>query len=448
MVMHLEKPKVGLVPFGYPYYPHEYLDRFTQESIQTVKNLGLEVFSTKPVIVYDDAQRAINDIKRADTDFIIALILSWLEAPNVIAVLREFSEKPILLWSHTMFKEKGELLTLGPIPGVGVIRETLEEMGFKFKFIWGIPDSENVKKAIISFGKVSNTIHRLSKSKIGLMGYASMGMYTATFDHVSVRKKIGPEIEHLDQYLLIKKIDDVEDKEVEALVDKSKKEWDITDKVTNEDLKKTIKMFLALKKIVEDFRWDAVTVKCQYELSQHYKVTPCVPLSMLANKVTCSCEGDIPLIITQLMMHYLKGETVTYADVHNISINDKTLLLGACGFAPFNMAQGKPKVDKHTAIYMGLLNSTIYNTGKVTLARLASDKNGYKMHIAVGKAMVPEPFHEIGCSPYPSMTVKLDGDPYHFGQHLMSQHYAIVYGDIKKELLELCNLLDIRPVLS
>jgi L-fucose isomerase-like protein len=112
------------------------------------------------------------------------------------------------------------------------------------------------------------------------------------------------------------------------------------------------------------------------------------------------------------------------------------------------MAQGKPKVDKHTAIYMGLLNSTIYNTGKVTLARLASDKNGYKMHIAVGEAMVPEPFHEIGCSPYPSMTVKLDGDPYHFGQHLMSQHYAIVYGDIKKDLLELCNLLDIRPVLS
>jgi len=416
--------------------------------LEALRELGIDVVATQPVIVYKDVERALKDVRGEDIDFVIAVVLSWLEAPNVIAVLKEFSSKPILLWSHTMFKEKGEWLTLGPMPGAGVIRETLEEMGFKFKFVWGMPDSKEVKNAIKSFAKVTKTIHKLSKSKIGLLGYASMGMYTATFDHVSVRNKIGPEIDHLDQYVLIRKIDEVDENEVEELISKVKREWDITEKVADEDLRITMKMYLALKNIVKGFGWDAVTVKCQYELSRYYKVTPCMPLSMLGDEVTCSCEGDIPLIITQLMMHYLTGEPVTYTDIHNIDTNDKTVLLGACGFAPFKMTWGKPKVDKHTALYIGLLNSTIYRPGRVTLARLASSKDGYKMHIATGEADIPEPFHEVGCSPYPSMKVTLDGDAYHFGQHIMSQHYAVVYGDIKDELIELCRLLEIKPVIS
>jgi L-fucose isomerase-like protein len=447
-VVKLKKPKAGLIPFGYPYYPPEYLERFTQESIRVVKELGIEVSSTKPVIVYKDAERAVKDIVCEDVDFILAVVLSWLEAPNVIAVLREFSHKPILLWSHTMWEENGEILTLGPMPGVGVIRETLEEMDFNFKFIWGMPEEEGVKSEIASFARVTSTIHRLSRAKIGLLGYASMGMYTATFDHVSVRKLLGPEVDHLDQYVLVKEIDEVRKEDVDKQIEKAKNEWEITNSVTSEDLKITMKMYLALKKLVEEFGWDAVTVKCQYELSQYYKVTPCVPLSMLGVGVTASCEGDIPLIVTQLMMHYLSGKTVSYGDIHNVNTKEKTVLMGACGYAPFNMALGKPKVDKHTAIYVGLLNSTTYNTGKVTIARLASDKGGYKMHIATGEANVPESFHEIGCSQYPSMNVSLDGDPYHFGQHMMSQHYAILYGNVKDDLILLCEMLNIRPVLS
>lgn len=441
-------PLAAFIPFGYPDYPRAYLDRFTQESVGFLKELGINLVSTEPVIVYDDTERALKDIRTKDVDFVVAVVLSWIEAPNVIAVLKEFSHKPVLLWSHTMFKENGQWLTLGPMPGAGVLRETLEEMGFKFKFVWGMPGDEKIKKELETFSRAAYAVSRLAKSKIGLLGYASMGMYTATFDHVKVRAKIGPEIDQLDQYMLIRKIDEIDAEEIEDLMSKVKKEWEITGRVTDEDLQIAMKMYLALRKIVDEYGWDAVTVKCQYELSRCYRVAPCVPLSMLGDEVISSCEGDIPLVITQLMMHYLSGETVTYADIHTINTTEKSVLLGACGFAPFKMALGRPRVDKHTALYMGLLNSTVYKTGRVTLGRLASDEDGYKMHIATGESNIPEPFHEVGCSPYPSMNVTLDGDPYHFGQHFMSQHYAIVYGDIKDELLEICKLLDIRPVTS
>ena len=70
------------------------------------------------------------------------------------------------------------------------------------------------------------------------------------------------------------------------------------------------------------------------------------------------------------------------------------------------------------------------------------------MHIAAGCAVEPEPFHEVGCPPYPSMKVILDGDTRHFGQNMCSQHYAKAYDDVVEELEELCNLLNVRVVKS
>jgi hypothetical protein len=119
-------------------------------------------------------------------------------------------------------------------------------------------------------------------------------------------------------------------------------------------------------------------------------------------------------------------------------------------------AAGQPQIGKHTALYEGLLNTSPYKEGMVTLARLANDGPGtnnngpgcnYKMHITAGQAKPPPPFREVECPPYPFIRVALDGNADNFMQNLMSQHYAIVYGDVRQPLLELCDMLGIRPVL-
>jgi len=44
------------------------------------------------------------------------------------------------------------------------------------------------------------------------------------------------------------------------------------------------------------------------------------------------------------------------------------------------------------------------------------------------------------------MLIKIEGSGEYFGEHLVSQHYAIAYQDVKKELLEVCRLLKVRPI--
>ena len=441
------KPRIGYIPFSYPDYPSDLVREFVEKSVDSIRGLGVSVVEARPVISLQDADAAISDLRGEEIDLIVANLVSWVEAPNVIAVLQEFRDKPVLLWSHTMFKRGDELLTLGPLPGAGVIRESLEEMGFRFWFVWGMPWEEEVMSRIRFYARVAHALKRLKRSRIGLLGYSSMGMYTATFDHVSLRSLIGPEIDHLDQYMITYLFERISDEEAGKVVEKMRKELDIGEGVSEDYLVKAAKMYLALKRIAEERRWDALTVKCQYELSRYFGFAPCVPLSMLGDELPCSCEGDVPLIVSQLMLYLLTGSTTSYGDIHMIA--DDYLLVGACGFAPFSLAKGRPRIGRHTALYEGLLNMSVYREGRVTLARLAYDKErAYKMHIAAGRAVEPEPFHEVGCPPYPSMKVILDGDTRHFGQNMCSQHYAIAYDDVVEELEELCNLLNVRVVKS
>ena len=441
-------PKAILVPFSYPDYPENVVARWLSKSQEMLEELSCDFTITPVVKGREDALRVAALIRQSKFDFILALLLSWIEAPNFIATLQEFFNFPLLLWTHTTWWEEGEQLTLGAVPAAGVIRETLEEMGVRFEFVWGMPDrdSDSLKEKISRFVRVACAIERLKRARVGLFGYFSMGMYTGGFDHIKVRRILGPEVVHLGQEYVVKEFQRVDSKKARDLMKEVLRKWTIAKDVDKNSLLKAIRIYLGLKKLIQKHDLNALTLKCQYELSREWGFAPCLPLSMLADEVTASCEGDVPLVISQLILNLLSGKVTGYGDVHDI-MPDNSILLAACGFAPLSFAEVRPQIKKHTALYEGLLVSFPYREGKVTLCRLAPGNTGYKMHIATGKTQTPPHFHEVGCAPYALAKVKLDGSVEDFFQNLMSQHYAICYGDFKMELLSLCKFLHIKPVI-
>jgi L-fucose isomerase-like protein len=169
------KPRAMLVPFGYPDYPQGLLYRFLEQSKEVILANGLQLLSTPPVIVEDDVARTRRSLQETDYDFLVVLLLSWVEAPLLVATLEDrLTNTPIVLWSHTTFEGDGEQLTLGPLPAAGVIRQTLEEMGAQFKFIYGQPDSPEVFKPARAFALAARARDALRGAKIGLFGYISM----------------------------------------------------------------------------------------------------------------------------------------------------------------------------------------------------------------------------------------------------------------------------------
>ncbi len=444
-MQQLKQPSVLVVPFSYPDYPPEDIDRQIHLSMLALKEAGLDVVQTAPVSEAADVTPARQKLQAGNYDLIVALAVSWVEAPLFVSTLRPFFHLPILLWSHTVYTENGVGLTLGALPAAGVLRETLEEMEARFSFVYGMPGQAGLMRPIISFARSAAARRALADSRVGLLGYTSMGMYTGTIDHTQLRRQVGPEIDHLDQYELVVAFETIGDDEVEPMLAKAE-QWQCSDRISKADLSQAFRMYLALRSLARARDWDVVTVKCQYELSRTFGLAPCLPLSLLGDEVVSSCEGDVPLAVSQLLLHVLTGEPTSYGDLHNVT--DTHILWGACGFAPLSYAEGKPIVNKHTALYEGLLNSSPYKTGKVTLARLGARRGRFKMHIATGEAELPPPFHEVGCPTYPFVNVAMDGDPHAFMQAVSSQHYALAYGDVRNELETLCKLLDIEAIVT
>jgi L-fucose isomerase-like protein len=444
------KPTVLLVPFGDRYYPPDLQESLIDRCAHMLKAQDVDLRIAPTVKVIQDAPAAARFAEEACADLTVALIATWMEPPNFFAALDPVLHKPLLLWSLVMYPSQeapGKMLTLGGFVAAATLRETLEEMDVRHKFIWGMPEDPKTQAAIASYTKVAHARRRLRETRVGLFGYASLGIYTATFDAVSLRRQIGPEIHHLDQWLLLKKMEEVSADEAGRFADELVRDWQLGPNVTREELLKAGRMATALRLLAKENQLDAINLKCHYELSEIYQFTGCVPISVLSKDMVCSCEGDMFASMTQLMLHYLTGNQTVYGDIHEVFPPNR-LTIACCGFNPIGMCDPKCRmISRWASDFQGIMNSSPYKTDeRVTLARLAAKGDQYKLHLTTGKTVKTFDWQEINCPPPPATDVILDDDATWFAKTISSNHYGMVFGDVRQEMIDLCDLLNVRVV--
>ena len=439
-----------LLPFGYPGYPQKQLAEHIEKSEKWLRDIGVDLVTAPNVIVLNDCEKAIETAKGDVWDAVIVLIASWIEAPNALTVLSAagLEQTPMLLWSHDNYFDPKENATIsfGCIASAGVLRETFEEFEYKFRFVVGNPGDEVLGKKITAFLSAASTVRKLKNSRLGMLGYVSMGMYTGLGDHIKVKKVFGTEIVHMDQYSLIAHLDEASEEQINAEKQALKEQWDVATSISDSLLDRNAAVYLRMKKLVEEQKLDALTAKCQYEMSIDWGFTPCVALSLLGANMPVSCEGDIYLLMSQMILDGIANETTTYGDV--LAFLKDGVICAACGFAPKSfLAAQRPKIDKHTALYSGLLITTPFKRQDVTVVRLANDKSGFKMHVIEGHVEEMKDFHEIDCPAYAGSVIKFDNKSVEdFQQEIMSQHYAIVPGNHGDAVRAFCELMNIRVV--
>lgn len=438
------------LPFGYPGYPQKQLAEHIAKSEEWLRDIGVDLAAAPNVIVLGDCDAAIETAKSDVWDAVIVLIASWIEAPNVLKVLSAagLEQTPMLLWSHDNYWDPAEKATIsfGCIASAGVMRETFEEFDYSFRFVVGNPGDEALAGKIKSFLQAAETVRKLKNARLGMLGYVSMGMYTGLADHIKVKKVFGTEIVHMDQYSLIAHLDEAAAEDVEAEKQALKKEWDVAASISDALLDRNAAVYLRLKQLVQEQQLDALTAKCQYEMSIDWGFTPCVALSLLGARMPVSCEGDIYLLLSQMILEGIAKDTTTYGDV--LAFLPDGVICAACGFAPKSfLAAQRPKIDKHTALYSGLLITTPFKSQDVTVIRLANDKGGFKMHVIEGHTEEMKDFHEIDCPAYAGSVIKFHNKSVEdFQQEIMSQHYAMVPGKHGDAVRDFCRLMNIRVV--
>ncbi len=440
----MQKPKVGLITLSLARERTDLAKKAHQELLKALKEQPLEVTPyNELVLTMEDSVRVSEDMAHDHIQCIIYNIGSWVYAPMVVSAVQATGLPSIVYGyrSPAAFSLVGAAITHG----------SLDELNLLHRFVYGEPDSPDVLSAIKSYCRAAMTFDSLSRTKAVVIGGKTMGMVTSAVDFSQMKDIFGTEIEHVDMLRLYLDAQKVPMKKVKAKMAWAKKTYGSVN-VSNEILEKSVRLYFAMKDMMETDGYAFGGFKCQPEFIDNY-VSGCMPISWLINEgIMMSCEADMNAAFTMRILNLLCGQPVLFADVNDLDMNTGILRLVNCGTIATDMATSSKDVEWNPQYeYMGKAGGACptfsCKEGLVTLARLARVGGEYVMQIAKGTVFVQdkEIFKEAR-DRWPHAFVTLEGDPDLFLQHLRSNHMHMVYGDVMDELFDLCEILQIEPI--
>lgn len=446
--------KTAFVGFGEINSPQELIQTMCSNAKEEILSLGVEVVSTDHVT--DDAERmdvrrAINELKNKDFDSLIICLAGWIPSHAVISITEEYKDKPILLWGLSGVSNNGHIVTPAPQAGTTALRKVFEDLGYKFKYVYNIIGKPSPMEKINAFLQAATAAKNLRSSVVGMMGYRDMKLYNTLYEGLSLKNKIGTEIEYFEMLEMLQLSQNVDAAEVDRLLVKIKNDWDFEKEADQDFLTQGITYYLALKNIIETNNFNAISLKDVDGMKKIMKFPPAMIFMLLSDELNiCTIpENDAMGSVTQLIMKELTGQCAAYLEFYEFF--ETSVLMGVPDFVPAEVVDGKIKVKPATFgnISGGLLNISKMKTGKLTLARLSNTGDQYTMHICTGEGKLIS-WEEAGWShpapQLPSLEIFLDDDVDAFAQKISGQHYIIAYGNYIEYLRDFCRIKNIKIV--
>jgi L-fucose isomerase-like protein len=437
--------RIALLIVGHRDYQNDIGERMAAACAGRLRESGVEV-DPMPGAAVDPlvAGAAAREALKREPDGVILFLGTWIECPTALGAIREFEHLPFAIWAFPMFQHEGRRESTGSFVAWAVLKGALDRMAYRYEWIIGLPEDDAAVAKAAAFARAAHAFERLKRTRIGLVGYAAMGMYPGTFDHVLLRRIIGPEVEHIDTFSLVNLAERFTREERGPVIAELRGQCEIADDVTDAQLQTVAGMALALRQLVTDRHLDAMNVKCQYELSQEYGMVACVPMSLLAEwGVVSACEGDAVITATMCILHYLTGQVVYYGDI--LDLRGDQMLISSCGLAPFSLA-ADPSARRICQLghpgFEGVISSFVLQPGTVTFARLAEGRGDYRLNFGLGTGVETE----LRQGRFPGLEVRIEGSVQKLLDTMASQHFALCYGDVRAELHDLCRILGIEAV--
>jgi len=449
--------KAGFVGFGEVNTPREIIARKCAQARQVLEAEGLQLVWTDPVSddpAGQDVARARAELSGQDFEVLILCLAGWIPSHAVIAIADAFRHKPMVLLGLTGWDEGGRFVTTADQAGTTALRKPMADLGYTFKYLPTFRGEALPVAAVLRYVRAAHAAAALRGARIGTMGYRDMRLYGTQHDGVSLRGRVGPEVEPFEMLEMVQAMDQLDPRAVAALSADVAQRWSFVKPPQPGTIENTVKLFLAVQQKVRERGFQALSL---IDVDGVKKLLGFAPAGvfMLLHEEEGVCtvpENDILGAVTQLMVKGVTGQVGAYMEFYEFQRDG--MLMGVPDYVPSEVVDG-PVTVLPTAFGEfgeGLLNVSQVKTGPVTVARLTHCGDHYAMHMVTGEARTPRPWEEAGWAPpapqLPSLEIVLDTAVEPFIQQVLSQHYIISYGDNTAALADLCAILgvDVMPV--
>jgi L-fucose isomerase-like protein len=301
------------------------------------------------------------------------------------------------------------------------IASFLRQHGEKVEIIQG--DSNYVAQRIKELKKVFEIKNKLSSISLGVIGQPSDWLIASDVDYKKVKDTLGISLIDVEMDELVKEIEQKYRFDHPKLNDIKNKEFD------SKSIEGALKIYSGFKAIVNKYKFDGITVRC-FDLLEIYKNTGCLGLSLLNDEgIVAGCEGDIPALISMVILHYLTDEPVFMANPASININKNEIILAHCTL-PLNMPD-KFYLKTHFESGLGVGIKGDIREGEATIFKLSGDGKNY----FVSSGEIIENLNRKNLC-RTQIRLKMNENVKYFLQDSIGNHHLICKGDYSKLVKE------------
>jgi len=449
------RPRIGLLALTLELYEslvpdlrarrEQWLRRDVLPSLETLGEISFQ----RAVFRRSDIDAAVAGFEAAGADALLVVLLTYSPSQLALPALQR-TQLPIAIWNtQELFGicddfDTGNMIDNHGVHGTQDLANVLLRSGVKFHYITSHPSDESTQTQLGNFFVSAAAAGRLRRATIGRLGYPFPGMGDFAVDTTHMAATLGCRWVNLSLEEYIKLAAGADRQAVTDLAALYTRQYDVAPDVTDEDLRATAAVELALREMVARERLDALTY--QFMAFGQDERTPTVPFvatsRLMAEGIGFAGEGDVVGAAGAALLGWL-SPPASFTEVFTIDFEANGLFVSHMGEANVAMARTDRKVplvarpepitptrNRQLALV------TSFRPGPATLFALTQGPGGRWRFIAAAVEIADfGPLPSL-CVPHSKLDVK--GDVRDFltayanagGPH----HSAICFGDATERL--------------
>lgn len=208
------------------------------------------------------------------------------------------------------------------------ISSWLRARGMKSEILHG-ELTEIVKRIFVMYNNFKAQ-RQISGSRIGVIGTPSSWLIASNVDYLLAKRRWDIEYVDIPLERVAEYANALSDDEVGEAAAKLAGQALACREASPDDMLKAMKIYQAVKRIVEEEKLSALTLSC-FKLIEMTGATGCLALSLLNDEgIIAGCEGDLQSVFTMLVVKTLTGKSAFMANPSMINARTNEIVLAHC----------------------------------------------------------------------------------------------------------------------
>jgi len=355
-----------------------------------------------------------------DVDGVVVVTLSGGTDRMIYNIVSKLG-KPSLVYAHP-----GE----NSLASVREALAALRESGFRVTVAYG--SLGEVSQRIKGWLSAVASLGSLKGSRLGLVGEPEPWLLNIR-DPELVKSRFGVEVVKIDWDYMLKLGLEAEGSLVESKVRELKGIFQAVE-VSDSDLEKAVRVYYGLKRVVEEYRLDAVAVEARDMLVEDLRdYGPYLAVALLSSEgVPADYEVDVEAILTKLLVYKLTRRSSFMANLTRVDVERGTIVLSHCTIPVDMIEASRSRLTTYFETGRTVaIRGRVREGETVTILRLGGSKLD-KMLVAKGVVVNGDIGDPNLCRT--QVEVRVYGSPLKLVDESIGNHMVMVYGDIVDQL--------------